>query len=476
MTRLLTRRSLTATFALALATGGVVAGQAQAASSFGTWDAIVALDNCSGSVVRFPGAADTDKAVVMTNGHCLPQMPDPNTYVYDKAANRTVTILGGEDAHKVTTLSLDRILYATMTGTDVALYRSTVTYAQLKQSSGVTARPMLTTHPVDRTALSIPSGYWKKEYRCSINGFVPHLKEEGYVWDDSIRYSAGCSTPHGSSGSPIIDRSTGTVIGINNTGNDDGERCTMNNPCEVDAAGNITVHKGQSYAEQTYQINACWENGRVNLAKAGCTLYGATGSPTPAPTPTATPTATPTSTPTATPTATPTSTPTVTPTTTPTSTPTATPTSQPGGDVIVNGDFEKGHTGWTGSNGVIIDNSGRKAHSGTWKMWLGGNGITASEYEQQTFTVPAGGATLTYWIAIDTAETSSYSKYDKATVSVNGTTVASYSNLDKTNGYVQKSVDLTSYAGKSVTLKFAATEDSVHQTSFVVDDVALAGR
>ncbi|WP_409483495.1 S8 family serine peptidase [Arsenicicoccus dermatophilus] len=171
----------------------------------------------------------------------------------------------------------------------------------------------------------------------------------------------------------------------------------------------------------------------------------------------------------------PTPTPTPTPTSSPTGTPTATPTStpQPGGNAVVNGGFESGQTGWTGSTGPITDNTGRKARTGTWKLWLGGNGTTTSEYAQQTITVPTGTPTLTYWIAIDTAETSSYSKYDKATVSIDGTTVASYSNLDKTNGYVTKTVDLTAYAGKTVTLKFAATEDSVNQTSFVIDDVTV---
>ena len=39
---------------------------------------------------------------------------------------------------------------------------------------------------------------------------------------------------------------------------------------------------------------------------------------------------------------------------------------------------------------------------------------------------------------------------------------------------MQKSIDLTSYKGTSVTLKFAATEDSSLQTSFVIDDVATS--
>nr|WP_227025992.1 immune inhibitor A [Streptomyces fodineus] len=39
--------------------------------------------------------------------------------------------------------------------------------------------------------------------------------------------------------------------------------------------------------------------------------------------------------------------------------------------------------------------------------------------------------------------------------------------------YAQKSFDLSSLAGQTVTLKFNGVEDSSLQTSFVVDDTAL---
>ena len=149
-----------------------------------------------------------------------------------------------------------------------------------------------------------------------------------------------------------------------------------------------------------------------------------------------------------------------------------------GSERITNGGFESGQTGWTGTSGPITNNTGRPAHSGSWKMWLGGNGTTASEYEQQTFTVPstATSPVLTYWLRIDTSETTTSTQYDKMTVSLNGTTVKSYSNLSTPkSSYFQVSVDLSAYKGQSVTLKFSATEDSSLQTSFVVDDVSAIG-
>ncbi|MGW4295245.1 M4 family peptidase, partial [Micromonospora chersina] len=86
---------------------------------------------------------------------------------------------------------------------------------------------------------------------------------------------------------------------------------------------------------------------------------------------------------------------------------------------------------------------------------------------------------FTFWLHIDSAETTSSVQYDKLTVQVlnaSGTvlaTLATYSNLNKATGYSQKSFSLASYAGQTVTLKFTGTEDSSLQTSFVIDDTGV---
>ncbi len=122
----------------------------------------------------------------------------------------------------------------------------------------------------------------------------------------------------------------------------------------------------------------------------------------------------------------------------------------------------------------MLDNSSSEpAHSGSWKAWLDGYGTTHTDTLSQTVTIPAGcKASFSFWLHIDTAETGS-TAYDKLTVTANGNTVASYSNVNANTGYALKTFDLSSYAGKSVTLKFSGTEDSSLQTSFVIDDTAL---
>ncbi len=143
--------------------------------------------------------------------------------------------------------------------------------------------------------------------------------------------------------------------------------------------------------------------------------------------------------------------------------------------LLGNPGFETGTASpWTTTSGVVDNSTSQAAHSGSWKAWMDGYGSAHTDSIAQTVTIPTGcKASLSFWLHIDTAETTTSSAYDKLTVTVNGTSVATYSNLDKNTGYVQKTIDLSAYAGQSVTVKFNAVEDSSLQTSFVVDDTAI---
>ncbi|MGW7821344.1 trypsin-like serine peptidase [Streptomyces puniciscabiei] len=233
----------------------------------------VALSNCSGSVIRFPNSADSDPALVLTNGHCLETgFPDPGQVITGQSSSRTFGLLNASGS-KVATLRANQVVYSTMTDTDVTIYRLTTTYAQIKSAYGISPLTVNDTHPTAGTAIKVVSGYWKRTYSCSIDGFVYRLKEGDWTWKDSVRYTSSCNTIGGTSGSPVIDTTTGKVVAVNNTGNEDGETCTVNNPCEVDENGNVTIHQGINYAEETYQIPACFTTGnKLDLGAAGCVL------------------------------------------------------------------------------------------------------------------------------------------------------------------------------------------------------------
>ncbi|MBQ1012150.1 M28 family peptidase [Micromonospora sp. M51] len=146
-----------------------------------------------------------------------------------------------------------------------------------------------------------------------------------------------------------------------------------------------------------------------------------------------------------------------------------------GGQVVGNGGFENGSTPWTASSGVITNSSSKPARTGSYKAWLNGYGSTRTETLSQSVTVPAGCAsyTLSFWTRIDTAETTTSTAYDKLTVRMGSTTLATYSNLNASSSYVQRTLNVAAYAGQTVTLTFTGTEDSSLQTSFVIDDVTL---
>jgi len=152
--------------------------------------------------------------------------------------------------------------------------------------------------------------------------------------------------------------------------------------------------------------------------------------------------------------------------------------------LIGNPGFENGSTNtapWTTTAGVVDSSTGEAAHSGTWKAWLCGYGTTHSDNIVQTVTIPstATTATLTFWLHIDTAETTTTSAFDTLQVQIRNSsgavlsTLATYSNLSKNTGYAQKSFDVSAFKGQTIQVFLVGSEDSSLQTSFVVDDFAL---
>jgi hypothetical protein len=151
--------------------------------------------------------------------------------------------------------------------------------------------------------------------------------------------------------------------------------------------------------------------------------------------------------------------------------------------LLGNPGFETGSAApWTSTAGVINANgSGETSHSGSWYAWLDGYGTTHTDTLSQSVTIPAGctGTTASFWLHIDTSETTTTTAFDTLKVQVlnsSGTvlsTLATFSNLNHNTGYTQHSYSLGSFAGQTITLKLTGAEDASLQTSFVVDDAAI---
>ena len=236
------------------------------------FEGTVKLSNCSGSIIKFIGQRPNDNAIVLTNGHCLERgFLKPGQIIYKKKVNRRMKVADkNKRFHRITA---KEIIYATMTDTDSALYRLKETYHDLERR-GIQAFELSENRPQSGMSIEIISGYWERGYSCEIDGFVFNLREASWVFVDSIRYTnSACKTIGGTSGAPIIESGSRVVIGVNNTRNMSGKRCSMNNPCEVDENNYITVKKGASYGQQTYLIYSCLNSkNEIDLKLPGCKL------------------------------------------------------------------------------------------------------------------------------------------------------------------------------------------------------------
>ena len=83
------------------------------------------------------------------------------------------------------------------------------------------------------------------------------------------------------------------------------------------------------------------------------------------------------------------------------------PTGGCSGQKLANPGFESGAASWTATSGVIDQlGSSQPAHGGSYKAWLDGYGSTHTDTLSQSVSIPAGcRATLTFYLHIDTAET-----------------------------------------------------------------------
>ncbi|MEV7076521.1 trypsin-like serine protease [Streptomyces sp. NPDC093990] len=232
------------------------------------------LGNCVGSVITTAVSRPQDRALLLTNGHCVQgQPPAPGDALVDQPADREVPIADPQ-GYPRTIARADRLVYATMTGTDIALYRLDKTYAQLKAER---AKVFRLTSTAVRAGDPLTLAYSGGRLDCTAEAVVAHLREGGYQQEHSIRYATGggCAPWHGTSGSALLAPDGSTVVGIHNTHNESGEQCTDNNPCEVDQGGAVTSVQGRAYGQQVHMLGACLTAGsQLDLSRPGCTLIG----------------------------------------------------------------------------------------------------------------------------------------------------------------------------------------------------------
>ena len=162
--------------------------------------------------------------------------------------------------------------------------------------------------------------------------------------------------------------------------------------------------------------------------------------------------------------------------------PTSTPT--PGSATLQNGGFETGSvSSWTvdGSLPAPAASTTQK-HSGSYAALLGatsGSEPNGDSSLYQSFTVPSGGGTLSFWYRPTTADTISYDWQDAYLQNSSGSTVATLLHVaSNTQAWTNVTYNLAAYAGQTMRVKFLVHEDGCtcnDLTSMYVDDVTVSG-
>ncbi len=121
----------------------------------------------------------------------------------------------------------------------------------------------------------------------------------------------------------------------------------------------------------------------------------------------------------------------------------------------------------------LIDTT--RPHAGSYSAYLGGYN-NARDTIYQTITIPSNG-TLTYWWYMSTQETThSYDYLRVRLYDTSGNLVATLRTWSDGSGagvWRQDSIALGNYAGRTLRVTFAATNDTTLPTSFFVDDISV---
>ena len=227
----------------------------------------VTVSDCSGVVFIMPGMSADQKAMVLTNGHCIGiggymnRYPDDGeVFVNREVTNSLILMRNKYDSGEF--FGYSKVLFATLTGVDLAVIELDATYEELR-SGGYTVYKLATELPEKGMILNFDSYNRNANSSCEVEKTVPILREDRWTWSNFIRMvlSRTCHYVHGQSGTAGIDPSTGLIYALAQTVYEGGAACTLNNPCEVDPLTGAYSTAGiyQSYAVPVVALHDCYD-------------------------------------------------------------------------------------------------------------------------------------------------------------------------------------------------------------------------
>ncbi|MCU0673715.1 MAG: serine protease [Myxococcota bacterium] len=231
------------------------------------------------------GGGDDAPAYALASGHCTGWW-DHAVAFEDRAVDAPGEVIfrfftDTVEAHR--RVPVAAAAYSSMMGTDLALFRLDATVGALRDE-GIEGLAIADALPgpgasIVNVGAPLSTSADPDEHlrlgRCSL-GERARLVEFEWLWHDNVVHDCP-DIRVGSSGSPLLDASDAIVAIVHTTTSEPPHaQCHLGRPCELRPEG-IASPDVTSYAIPVAGLGACFAEGVLDLARAGCPLVRSTG-------------------------------------------------------------------------------------------------------------------------------------------------------------------------------------------------------
>jgi len=224
----------------------------------------LSFDNgfCSGFIAKLTNKSQ--KAYLFTAGHCIPGLGDKTN------SNKIITNIKMEKLQKFIARAVSsgkhgfvnatELVLATFQRVDLAIYSLKESVTEL-ENAGLPPFLIHTGEAHIGTPIKVFNPLIGEDASCFIDAHPFRLAFQEWLWFATVRLSSQCKLGPGWSGAPVVDVSSGMILGILSGGNDSGDCADY---CEIDKAGDRIAFKNRSYYSTLSFLNRCLnQNGQI---------------------------------------------------------------------------------------------------------------------------------------------------------------------------------------------------------------------